>query len=256
MNDTGMRRRSLLGAAATTAVAASLPTSAATSPPRGRHHRRPAAHPARPHQDSRAAQVPGRHPLDRRRRHRRGGRRVPRRAGAVRATLEWPYRTALDLGARVCSTPDAVLREGQFGGVAGEAERITVQETPSATPAPRPAGPRGKRGRHLQPGSAGDVTVVDGDILRADPHDLPGMKISATIVGGDVEYDAGRLREGGRRRSYQDSATARRRTPARAVPPGRADPPRYRADRRAVRPSPRPGAPPHGRAARRRPGRR
>jgi len=134
------------------------------------------------------------------------GRTLDPTIGPARVDYQWPYRTALDLGVRVCSASDApvtpanwlqgvagaVLREGQFGGVAGEAERITVQEalvSYTRTPAWQDRAESWKG--TLEPGCAGDVTVVDGDILRADPHDLPGMQISATIVGGDVVYDAG-----------------------------------------------------------------
>ncbi|HET6711053.1 amidohydrolase [Amycolatopsis sp.] len=134
------------------------------------------------------------------------GRTLDSTIGPTRVDYQWPYRTALDAGVRVCSASDApvtpanwlqgvagaVLREGQFGGVAGEAERITVEEALISyirTPAWQDRAESWKG--TLQQGKAADITIVDGDLLGADPHDLPGMKISATIIGGDVVYDAG-----------------------------------------------------------------
>jgi predicted amidohydrolase YtcJ len=87
----------------------------------------------------------------------------------------------------------AVLREGQFdnGAVAGEAERITVREALASyttTPAWQDRAERWK-GR-LVPGYVADVCVVDGDLVAADPHDLPGMRVAATLVDSEVVYDS------------------------------------------------------------------
>jgi predicted amidohydrolase YtcJ len=134
------------------------------------------------------------------------GRTLDPVLGAERTDYQWPYRTALDYGVQVSSSSDApvtppswlqgvtgaVLREGQFGGVAGEAERISIEEalaSYTSTPAWQDHAERWKC--TLRRGSAADICVVDGDILGADPHDLPSMKVSTTIVDGNVVYDSG-----------------------------------------------------------------
>ena len=136
------------------------------------------------------------------------GRTLDPYLGPERVDHQWPYRTALDVGVKVSSASDApvtppawlqgvsgaVLREGQFdgGAVAGAAERITLEEalvSYTRTPAWQDRAERWK-GR-LVPGHVADVCVVDGDIVAADPHDLPGMQVATTLVGGDVVYDSG-----------------------------------------------------------------
>ncbi|MFG2004543.1 amidohydrolase [Spirillospora sp. NPDC048911] len=132
------------------------------------------------------------------------GRTLDANLGPERTDYQWPYRTALDLGVRVTSASDApvttpswlqgvqsaVLRKGLYGGVAGEAERITVKEalvTYTRTSAWQDRAERWKG--TLEPGMAGDVCIVDGDVLGADPETLVQMRIAATILGGRVVYD-------------------------------------------------------------------
>ncbi|KAB2352478.1 amidohydrolase [Actinomadura rudentiformis] len=132
------------------------------------------------------------------------GRTLDANLGPERTDYQWPYRTALDLGVRVTSASDApvtspswlqgvqsaVLRKGLYGGVAGEAERITVREalvTYTRTSAWQDHAERWKG--TLEPGMTGDVCVVDGDVVGADPETLVGMPIAATILGGRVVYD-------------------------------------------------------------------
>ncbi|TDC58589.1 amidohydrolase [Actinomadura sp. KC345] len=132
------------------------------------------------------------------------GRTLDPVLGPERTDYQWPYRSALDLGVRVSSASDAsvtfpswlqgvqsaVLREGRFGGVAGEAERITLKEalvTYTRAPAWQDHAERWKG--TLEPGNAVDVCVVDADLLGADPHDLVDLPIAATVQGGRVVYD-------------------------------------------------------------------
>ncbi|MFI0452125.1 amidohydrolase [Actinomadura sp. 6N118] len=132
------------------------------------------------------------------------GRTLDANLGPERTDYQWPYRTALDLGVRVTSASDApvtspswlqgvqsaVLRKGLYGGVAGEAERITVREalvTYTRTSAWQDRAERWKG--TLEPGMTGDVCIVDGDVVGADPDTLVGMPIAATILGGQVVYD-------------------------------------------------------------------
>lgn len=131
------------------------------------------------------------------------GRTLDPVLGTERTDYQWPYRTALDAGVRVSSSSDAsvtfpswlqgvqsaVLREGRFGGVAGEAERITVDEallTYTRTSAWQDHAESWKG--TLEKGMAGDVCVVDGDVRDADPHTLVDMPVTATVVGGRVVY--------------------------------------------------------------------
>jgi predicted amidohydrolase YtcJ len=132
------------------------------------------------------------------------GRTLDPVLGPARTDYQWPYRSALDLGVRVTSASDApvtfpnwlqgvmaaVLREGMFGGVAGEAERITVREalaTYTRTSAWQDHATSWKG--TLRAGMAADVCVVGGDVLGVDPHDLVNLPIAATVVGGRVVYE-------------------------------------------------------------------
>ncbi|MFF5372793.1 amidohydrolase family protein [Streptomyces sp. NPDC013187] len=84
------------------------------------------------------------------------------------------------------------LREGMFGGVAGKAERISVPEalaTYTRAPAWQDHAARWKG--TLQQGQAADICVLDGDVMRVDPHDLIVLKVAATMVGGTLVYDGG-----------------------------------------------------------------
>lgn len=132
------------------------------------------------------------------------GRTLDPVLGPARTDYQWPYRTALDLGVRVSSASDApvtspswlqgvmaaVLREGMFGGVAGEAERITIAEalaTYTRTPAwqDHAAGWKGT----LSEGMVADICVVGGDVLAVDPHELVNLPVNTTIVGGQVVHE-------------------------------------------------------------------
>ncbi|GAA4735514.1 amidohydrolase [Phytohabitans rumicis] len=137
------------------------------------------------------------------------GRTLDPVLGPARTDYQWPYRSALDLGVRVTSASDApvtypnwlqgvmaaALREGMVfggagGGVAGEAERITVPEalaTYTRTPAWQDhAG--GWKGT-LAEGMVADVCVVGGDVLGVDPHELVNLPVTTTVVGGRVVYE-------------------------------------------------------------------
>lgn len=135
------------------------------------------------------------------------GRTLDPVLGPERTDYQWPYRTALDLGVRVSSASDApvtfpnwlqgvmaaVLREGMFGGVAGEAERITLPEalaTYTRTPAWQDHAERWKG--TLAEGMAADICVVGGDVLRVDPHELVNLPVNATVVGGQVVHEGSR----------------------------------------------------------------
>jgi predicted amidohydrolase YtcJ len=132
------------------------------------------------------------------------GRTLDPVLGPERTDYQWPYRSALDLGVRVSSASDApvtapswqqgvmaaALREGMFGGVAGEAERITVPEalaTYTRTPAWQDHAERWKG--TLQHGMVADICVVGGDVLDVHPRELVDLPVTATVLGGRVVYE-------------------------------------------------------------------
>jgi predicted amidohydrolase YtcJ len=132
------------------------------------------------------------------------GRTLDPVLGPERTDYQWPYRSALDLGVRVSSASDApvtepswqqgvmaaALREGMFGGVAGEAERITVPEalaTYTRTPAWQDHAERWKG--TLQQGMVADICVVDGDVLDVHPRELVDLPVTATVLGGRMVYE-------------------------------------------------------------------
>lgn len=132
------------------------------------------------------------------------GRTVEQVLGPERTDYQWPYRSALDAGVRVSTSSDApvtppvwlqgvagaVLREGRFGGTAGEAERISLPEalhTCTSTPAWQDHSESWKG--TLRPGQIADICVLDADIMDVDPHDLPQVPVRATLIAGKTCYE-------------------------------------------------------------------
>jgi predicted amidohydrolase YtcJ len=147
------------------------------------------------------------------------GRTLDANLGPERTDYQWPYRTALDLGVKVTSASDApvtppswrqgvqsaMLREGRFGGVAGEAERISVEEALVSYTRTSAWQDRAERWKGtLEVGMAGDVCVVAGDVLDGDPHTIVDMPIAATVLGGTVVHDG----------TSSDAAVVKAMTPA------------------------------------------
>ncbi|MGV9355440.1 amidohydrolase [Streptomyces misionensis] len=126
--------------------------------------------------------------------------------GADRAAYAWPYRDALDAGVRVASGSDApvthpdwrqgvstmMLRESKAAGrVSGPGQRITLAEalrtyTIDAAWQDFADGWKGS----LEPGKVADLCVLDGDLLTADPHDIPGIPVVLTVLDGRIVHDA------------------------------------------------------------------
>jgi predicted amidohydrolase YtcJ len=125
--------------------------------------------------------------------------------GAERAAYAWPYRDALDAGVRVASGSDApvthpdwrqgvatmVLRESKAAGrVSGPEQRIGLAEalrTYTIDAAWQDFADDWKGS--LEPGKAADLCVLDGDLLAADPHDIPDMPVVMTVMDGRVVHD-------------------------------------------------------------------
>jgi predicted amidohydrolase YtcJ len=150
------------------------------------------------------------------------GRTLDPVLGPERTDYQWPYRTALDAGVKVSSASDApvtfpswlqgvmaaIRREGLFGGVAGEAERITLREalhTYTSTPAWQDRAERDKG--QIVRGQVGDLVVLDADLRRVDSKDYVNVPINATVLEGNVVYD----RNGAVSSGHAVSGHARRR---------------------------------------------
>ncbi|MFF2774019.1 amidohydrolase [Streptomyces sp. NPDC058052] len=125
--------------------------------------------------------------------------------GAGRAAYAWPYRDAIDAGVRVASGSDApvthpdwrqgvatmVLRESKAAGrVSGPEQRIALAEAirTYTIEAARQDFADDWKGS-LEPGKVADLCVVDGDLLGADPHAIPGMPVVLTVMDGKVVHD-------------------------------------------------------------------
>ncbi|GLF99592.1 amidohydrolase [Streptomyces yaizuensis] len=125
--------------------------------------------------------------------------------GVDRAAYAWPYRDAIDAGVRVASGSDApvthpdwrqgvatmVLRESKAAGrVSGPGQRIGLAEairTYTIDAAWQDFADDWKGS--LEPGKVADLCVLDGDLLAADPHDIPALPVVLTVVDGQVVHD-------------------------------------------------------------------
>ncbi|MGW3493550.1 amidohydrolase [Streptomyces sp. NPDC001020] len=125
--------------------------------------------------------------------------------GPERAAYEWPYRDAIDAGVTVASSSDApvtlpdwrqgiatmLLRESKASGrVSGPDQRITLAEavrTYTANGAWQDFADDWKG--TLEAGKVADLCVLGGDLLSADPHDIPDLPVTLTVLGGEIVHD-------------------------------------------------------------------
>ncbi|GGT29760.1 amidohydrolase [Streptomyces purpureus] len=124
--------------------------------------------------------------------------------GAERAAYAWPYRDALDAGVTVTSSSDApvtfpdwrqgvstmMLRESRSGRVSGAGQRISLAEalrTYTADAAWQDFAEEWKGS--LEVGKVADLCVLGGELLDADPREIPGMPVLLTVVDGRVVHD-------------------------------------------------------------------
>ncbi|MCZ2826165.1 MULTISPECIES: amidohydrolase [unclassified Modestobacter] len=126
--------------------------------------------------------------------------------GPERVDYQWPFRSALDAGVKASSasdaavvTPDwligvagAVTRLGFDGKLGGIEQAISIEESLrsyTSTPAWQDHAERWKG--QLRPGFAGDVAILDGDLLQArTAEEITGHQVIGTVFGGQVVYDA------------------------------------------------------------------
>ncbi|MET9295321.1 amidohydrolase [Streptomyces sp. NPDC003077] len=125
--------------------------------------------------------------------------------GPERAAYEFPYRDALDAGVTVTSSSDApvsypdwrqgvatmMLRESRFSGrVSGPEQRISLAQalrTYTVAAAWQDFAEEWKGS--LEVGKVADLCVLGGDLLDADPHEIPELPVELTVVDGRIVYE-------------------------------------------------------------------
>ncbi|KUJ69406.1 amidohydrolase [Streptomyces albus subsp. albus] len=125
--------------------------------------------------------------------------------GPERAAYAWPYRDAIDAGVTVASGSDApvtfpdwrqgvatmLLRESKASGrVSGPDQRIRLAEavrTYTVNAAWQDFAEDWKG--TLEVGKVADLCALRGDLLTADPHDIPDMPVVLTAIGGQIVHD-------------------------------------------------------------------
>ena len=125
--------------------------------------------------------------------------------GPERSAYQWPVRTAIDAGVRVCASSDApitepdwrqgvaamLLRESKASGrTSGPEQRVTLAEALrayTATPAWQDFADDWKG--TLQPGKAADLCVLDRPLLGLDPHEITDVQVDLTVFDGAVVHE-------------------------------------------------------------------
>ncbi|MFJ5726620.1 amidohydrolase [Streptomyces paradoxus] len=125
--------------------------------------------------------------------------------GPRRSAYQWPVRSALDAGVRVCASSDAPITEPDWRqGVAS----MMLRESKASG---RPSGPEqcvpladalraytstpawqdfadGWKGT-IEPGRAADLCVLDRPLLGLDPHDITRVQVDLTVFDGRVVFE-------------------------------------------------------------------
>ncbi|MFE8991025.1 amidohydrolase [Streptomyces collinus] len=125
--------------------------------------------------------------------------------GPERSAYQWPVRSALDAGVRVCASSDAPITEPDWRqGVAS----MMLRESKASG---RPSGPEqcvpladalraytstaawqdfadDWKGT-LEPGRAADLCVLDRPLLDLDPHEIPQVQVDLTVFDGRVVFE-------------------------------------------------------------------
>ncbi|WP_416974170.1 amidohydrolase [Streptomyces sp. 4F14] len=118
---------------------------------------------------------------------------------------QWPVRSAVEAGVRLCASSDApvtepdwrqgvahmMLRESRGGGrVCGAEQRVPLVEALrayTATAAWQDFADDWKG--TIEPGKVADLCVLDRPLLSADPHDIPDAQVDLTVFDGEVIHE-------------------------------------------------------------------
>jgi predicted amidohydrolase YtcJ len=131
---------------------------------------------------------------------------MPKIVGAARAAYMWPLRTMLDAGIRVTESSDApvtnpnflngieaaVLRESKATRTPiGPEQAITVKEAiVNATINGAWQNHQENLKGSIETGKLADFCILDKDILTIEPHEISKARVLATVVGGEIVYNA------------------------------------------------------------------
>ncbi|MFF0013800.1 amidohydrolase [Streptomyces sp. NPDC005374] len=125
--------------------------------------------------------------------------------GRERSAYQWPVRSAVDSGVRVCASSDApitqpdwrqgvaamMLRESKASGrTSGPEQRVTLAEALrayTATPAWQDFADDWKG--TVEPGRAADLCVLDRPLLDLDPHEITDVQVDLTVFDGTVVHE-------------------------------------------------------------------
>ncbi|MET7729969.1 amidohydrolase [Streptomyces sp. NPDC005402] len=125
--------------------------------------------------------------------------------GPERSAYQWPVRTAVEAGVRVCASSDApitepdwrqgvaamMLRESKASGrTSGPEQRVTLAEALrayTATPAWQDFADDWKG--TVEPGKAADLCVLDRRLLDLDPHEITDVQVDLTVFDGAVVHE-------------------------------------------------------------------
>ncbi len=131
-----------------------------------------------------------------------------RNVGPQRATRAWVWKSIAEDGGRYCFGSDwpvvtlnpwegvqtAVTRQTSEGKPVGgfvPSQRLTVaQAVAGYTLGAAYAGHREKTEGSIEPGKVADVIIVSKNIFEIDPHRIGDTKVTTTIVGGKIVYEA------------------------------------------------------------------
>ncbi|MFI5098374.1 MAG: amidohydrolase [Candidatus Acidiferrales bacterium] len=128
--------------------------------------------------------------------------------GAERASRAWVWKSILESGGRYCFGSDwpvvtlnpwegiqtAVTRQTSEGKPVGgfvPSQRLTVAQAVNGyTLGAAYAGHREKTEGSIEVGEVADVIIVSKNIFEIDPHRIGDTKVTTTIVGGKIVYEA------------------------------------------------------------------
>jgi predicted amidohydrolase YtcJ len=126
--------------------------------------------------------------------------------GAERGAYEWPYRDVIAAGVRAMSSSDGpvtvpdwrqgvatmMLREAKADAVVSGPEQciglMDALRTYTVNAAWQDRAEEWKGS--LEVGKVADLCVLGGDLLAADPHDIPTIPVRMTVYDGHVVYES------------------------------------------------------------------